>query len=226
MGSMECRMATDGTVNTAIGRGRRRVRISHHPQPFFTSSATVVFIGAKSTTRTSESRPIRPAFLLPEVLPNRFKWVRTDRFLKSSTGVALTLGSAVLAPAGLRASDEAAPIAPRSPSGRSKVIDCHAHLTHRSSASWESDDRKLIEAADQLGIDQLCCSILTPRRPATAEGFRECNQWVADGMRRFPGRVLGYCYVNPGYGQEASEEIRRCVEERGFIGVKLYNEYT
>jgi predicted TIM-barrel fold metal-dependent hydrolase len=81
-------------------------------------------------------------------------------------------------------------------------------------------------AADKLGIDALCCSILTPRRPATAEGFQECNQWVADGMRRFPGRVLGYCYVNPGYAQAALAEIRRCVLERGFIGVKLYNEYT
>lgn len=107
-----------------------------------------------------------------------------------------------------------------------KVIDCHAHLTHRSRTTWEADDRKLIEAADKLGIDQLCCSTLTPRRPATADGFRECNQWTAEGMRRFPGRVLGYCYVNPGYGREALEEIRRGVEERGFIGIKLYNEYT
>lgn len=107
-----------------------------------------------------------------------------------------------------------------------KVIDCHAHLTHRSRRTWEADDRKLIEAADKLGIDQLCCSILTSRRPATVDGFRECNRWMADGMRRFPGRVLGYCYVNPGYGHEALEEIRRCVGDRGFIGIKLYNEYT
>jgi len=77
-----------------------------------------------------------------------------------------------------------------------------------------------------LGIDQLCCSTLTPRRPATADGFRECNQWTADGMRRFPGRVLGYCYVNPGYGREALEEVRRCIGDREFIGIKLYNEYT
>lgn len=107
-----------------------------------------------------------------------------------------------------------------------KVIDCHAHLNHRSRPTWEADDRKLIEAADKLGIDQLCCSILTPQRPATADGFRECNQWVAEAMKRFQGRVLGYCYVNPGYGREALEEIRRCVEDRGFIGVKLYNEYN
>lgn len=108
---------------------------------------------------------------------------------------------------------------------RPKVTDCHAHLHHRSRRSWQEDDRKLIDAADRLEIDQLCCSILTPRPPATAEGFRECNQWVVEGMRRFPGRVLGYCHVNPGYGREALEEIRRCVEDRGFIGVKLYNDY-
>jgi len=109
---------------------------------------------------------------------------------------------------------------------KNKVIDCHAHLTHRSRATWEANDRKLIEAADKLGINQLCCSILTPRRPATADGFRECNLWTAEAMRRFPGRVLGYCYVNPGYGREALEEIRRCIADRGFIGIKLYNEYT
>jgi hypothetical protein len=110
--------------------------------------------------------------------------------------------------------------------GSVKVTDCHAHLHHRSRASWREDDRKLIEAADKLGIDQLCCSILTPRRPSTPEGFRECNQWVAEAMGRFPGRVLGYCYVNPGHGREALAEIRRSVEEHGFIGIKLYNEYV
>ncbi len=109
--------------------------------------------------------------------------------------------------------------------GGSKVIDCHAHLEHRSRSSWEANDRKLIAAADRLGIDVLCCSILTPRRPASTEGFRECNRWVADATRRFPGRVLGYCYVNPGSGKDATEEVRRCVGDLGFIGVKLYNEF-
>ena len=71
------------------------------------------------------------------------------------------------------------------------LIDCHAHLHHRSSPFWEDSDRKLIEAAHKLGIDQLCCSILSPRRPSTTEGFRECNQWVAAAMTRFSGRVLG-----------------------------------
>jgi len=137
--------------------------------------------------------------------------------LKGSAAVAV--GAVLPAPRGTAAAASGLP-----PKG--KVIDCHAHLNHHSRTTWEADDRKLIEAADRLGIDQLCCSILTPKRPSTAAGFRECNQWLADGMRRFPGRVLGYCYVNPDCGAEALEEIRRCVEERGFIGIKLYNEHT
>ena len=80
-----------------------------------------------------------------------------------------------------------------------KVIDAHSHLYHHSRPDWAEADRKVIEAADKLGIDQLCCSILTPRRPASADGFCECNRWVREAMNRFPGRVLGYCYVNPGH---------------------------
>ena len=146
-------------------------------------------------------------------------------FLKDSAATAVAIGVATL-PLSCAAVEKPVHSTSNGLLCKGKVIDCHAHLTHRSRKTWEADDRKLIEAADKLGIDQLCCSILTPRRPATADGFRECNRWTADGMRRFPGRVLGYCYVNPGYGREALEEIRRCVGDRGFIGIKLYNEYT
>ncbi|WP_169974355.1 amidohydrolase family protein [Tautonia rosea] len=129
------------------------------------------------------------------------------------------------------ASVGASPLAPRlavayEPSKHADiVIDCHAHLHHHSQNEWEQRDRNLIEVADRLGIDQLCCSILTPQRPATPEGFRQCNAWVADAIDRFPNRILGYCYVNPGHQAEALDEIRRCVEDRGLIGVKLYNEH-
>jgi len=148
------------------------------------------------------------------------------RTLLKGSAAAVVLGAATLPLASGAVVEQPAPVASSGPPRKNKVIDCHAHLNHHSRASWEADDRKLIEAADKLGIDQLCCSTLTPRWPASLDGFRECNQWTADGMRRFPGRVLGYCYVNPGYGREALEEIRRYVGDGGFVGIKLYNEYT
>jgi predicted TIM-barrel fold metal-dependent hydrolase len=134
-------------------------------------------------------------------------------------------GTAAAAVAGRSAVGMAGQGGPWGTSRPATVIDCHAHLFHHSRATWSDDDRKLIDAADALGIDQLCCSILTPRRPATVDGFRDCNRWVAEAQLRFPGRVRGYCYVNPGHQREALDEIRRCVREHGFVGVKLYNEY-
>ena len=105
------------------------------------------------------------------------------------------------------------------------VIDAHAHLTWRSPGSnWEERDRALIDAADRLGIDQLACSNLCPKRPACPEDFIQANEWAADSMREYPERILSYAYVNPGWINEAIEEVRRRVGE-GFIGVKLYNEY-
>ena len=104
------------------------------------------------------------------------------------------------------------------------VIDCHAHLAFRKSPEELGDEALVLDAADKLGIDKLCCSVL-PKRPATVEGFQAANRIMAAAARRHPDRFLGYCFVNPGWQREALDEIRRCVEQFGFIGVKLYNEH-
>lgn len=109
--------------------------------------------------------------------------------------------------------------------GEHKIIDCHAHLAFRNKPGELPSDRQLIEAADKLGIDQLCCSILS-KRPSTVEGFRQSNAALREAVARLAPRVLGYCYVNPGHQREALDEIRRYVRDEGFIGVKLYNEYV
>ena len=62
------------------------------------------------------------------------------------------------------------------------------------------------------------------RAPGPPDGFRECNRLLAEITRRYPGRVLGYAYVNPGYQRGAIDEVRRCIEECGFIGVKAVQQ--
>ena len=81
--------------------------------------------------------------------------------------------------------------------GPVKVIDAHSHLYHHSRPTWAEADRKVIEAADKLGIDQFCCSILTPRRPASAEGFRDCNRWVGRRDEAIPGPGAGLLLRQP-----------------------------
>ena len=102
-------------------------------------------------------------------------------------------------------------------------IDCHMHVNGGGHTwSWDHNDR-IIDAADRLGIDQLCVSIPVMRGMPTMEEVRRCNDGVLEAMAHYPGRILGYCYIVPGYA-ESIGEIDRCLD-RGMIGVKLYNQY-
>ncbi|MEN6305045.1 MAG: amidohydrolase family protein [Armatimonadia bacterium] len=107
------------------------------------------------------------------------------------------------------------------------VIDAHAHVSWPGdfSLSFEQTrDRAQIEGGDLLGIDVFVCSCLAPR-PSRPDTFRAGNDRLIAAMKEFPGRIWGYCYVNPGYTREALAEIDRCLQVENMVGVKLYNEY-
>lgn len=104
-------------------------------------------------------------------------------------------------------------------------IDCHMHVKGRKRSWGWGDNDKIIDAADRLGIDKLCCSIpITSGMPASVQ-VRECNDDVLGAMKRYPGRILGYCFVSPEHEKEAIAEIERCVVKHGMMGIKLYNQY-
>ena len=105
-------------------------------------------------------------------------------------------------------------------------IDAHMHVSGGGQRFLGCDVDSVINAADRLGIDQLACSIpITGGRWATPDEVRACNDGMLEAMRRYPKRILGYCFLNPGYGREAVEELERCVVREGMTGVKLYNQY-
>lgn len=108
-----------------------------------------------------------------------------------------------------------------------RKLDAHNHVmsaVHRPETGWAEVDT-LIETADRLGISQLICS-----RPVMAgvmaniDTVRDANASILAAMRRHPGRILGYCFVQPGNGAAALDEIDRCLDA-GMVGVKLYNQY-
>jgi hypothetical protein len=90
---------------------------------------------------------------------------------------------------------------------------------------WGRSDEALLAAAERVGISMSCASVLTTAMPAPLADFQECNRQLAAIVRRYPDKVRGYCYVNPGYTREALREIRHYVDEHDFMGIKLYNEY-
>ena len=106
-----------------------------------------------------------------------------------------------------------------------KKIDAHMHV-NGGGRNFGCPVDDVIDAADRLEIDQLACSIPITGDPlATPDEVRACNDAMLEAMRRYPRRVLGYCFLNPGYTREALAELERCVVREKMIGVKLYNQY-
>lgn len=104
-----------------------------------------------------------------------------------------------------------------------RKIDCHMHVAPSAildSAHGNADI--VIEGANALGIELLCTSRPTDKM-APPEEVRRVNDLVLAAMKRHPGRILGYCFLIPGY-KETIPELERCLDA-GMIGVKLYNQF-
>jgi uncharacterized protein len=105
-----------------------------------------------------------------------------------------------------------------------RKLDVHGHLGGPHATQW-SRPADLVRACDRLGIEKICCSTpITGGELASPEVVRACNDAVLEGMRQFPTRILGYCFVQPGNGRAALDEIDRCLDA-GMAGVKLYNQF-
>lgn len=63
-------------------------------------------------------------------------------------------------------------------------IDCHMHVNGNGMQWGWTDNERIIEAADRLGIHQLCCSIPVTRGIPTMAQVRACNNGVLEAMRR------------------------------------------
>jgi uncharacterized protein len=108
-----------------------------------------------------------------------------------------------------------------------RKFDAHNHVFlsgRRSNTDWTDADA-LVEAAEVLGIEKLFCSRpITAGAMANIEVVRDANNSVLDSMKRHPTRIVGYCFVQPGNGKDALDEMDRCLDA-GMIGVKLYNQF-
>ena len=109
------------------------------------------------------------------------------------------------------------------------LTDVHAHffLEDRGIPDAAEMNASRLRFSERYGIDRICASILgsmgrgSPTYLPSMEDAVAGNRRMAEISREHPGRVHGYCYVNPNFGAEALDELCRCVEERGMVGLKL-----
>jgi len=103
------------------------------------------------------------------------------------------------------------------------AIDVHTHPLLRDDERDRAGAAQLIRRAKRYGIGHIVVlgDVLAYGRSPTAAQLRMINDDTFWLMRRYPGYVTGFCYVNPGLGERAvTREVERCVA-RGFRGIKL-----
>lgn len=100
------------------------------------------------------------------------------------------------------------------------IVDGHVHIGKSTRLQINMDGEGLVRIADSIGVDKLCCTDLT----ALFYDMHEGNRLLYDEMQRFPDRILGYASLHSTrFGKEALDEIRRCREEYGMHGLKIYS---
>ena len=97
------------------------------------------------------------------------------------------------------------------------VFDAHAHVGGRTMLDDPPVDVQVAEM-ERLGIDVAAVSSAR----ALAGDIERGNDEVADAIRRFPGRFLGYAHVSGNYPETMIGELERCFALDGFRGIKLY----
>jgi hypothetical protein len=77
---------------------------------------------------------------------------------------------------------------------------------------------EIIADMDRAGVDK---SVIVGIDAETVSRYKVPNELVADAVRRFPDRLIGFAGVDPHKGVLAVDELARSVEKMGLAGAKF-----
>lgn len=98
------------------------------------------------------------------------------------------------------------------------IIDADVHISPTGENVMDILIDQLLRDMDRAGVNKA----ITWLRPPYMREIAPSNRYVYDAMRQHPDRILGFGWVDPHLGVERmKDEIKRCVEEYGFYGVKF-----
>ena len=105
---------------------------------------------------------------------------------------------------------------------RHPIIDFHVHPSFSRSLQRQREEvERVLREARHHRVDRICLSsVADASESPTPEQVREANDSVLCHMSEHPSEVIGFCYVNPLYPDDALREIDRCFEA-GMAGIKL-----
>ncbi len=103
--------------------------------------------------------------------------------------------------------------------GGCPVIDMHGHLGPFFGIFMpEARLELMIAGMDRRGVESI---VLSPHNALSGD-TREGNREMLDAVRRYPGRVYGYCTINPNFPDDIEAELDRYLAEPGVVGMKVH----
>lgn len=113
------------------------------------------------------------------------------------------------------------------------IIDAHTHFGPSLDADHPMGPvapaltaEQLVALLDGAGIDRSV--VLAPTWQGGSDGrdfvdpnYERANEAIAQGLRRYPRRLIGFARVNPKFGAQAVRELDRCLDDYGFRGLHL-----
>jgi predicted TIM-barrel fold metal-dependent hydrolase len=97
------------------------------------------------------------------------------------------------------------------------IIDADAHITPvEGGVNIQAEE--LVRRMDCAGVDKA----ITWLQPAYFPNVEAGNALVYKATQEYPDRILGFGWADPHFGLDAAkDQIKRCVGDYGFYGVKL-----
>lgn len=100
-----------------------------------------------------------------------------------------------------------------------RVIDAHGHMGPFYAIYLpEAPLETMVAGMDRCGVESIILSPHTALSGDTREGNRE----MLEATQRYPGRVYGYCTLNPNFPQDIPGEMDRYLTEPGVLGIKIH----
>lgn len=99
------------------------------------------------------------------------------------------------------------------------IIDVHAHYYKQWEGMSGMEITDLITKMDKLRID---VSIINSLSALTERDSSLGNREVYEAVSSYPHRFVGMTSVNPHHGRCAEEELKRCLSNYKFKGLKLH----
>lgn len=100
-----------------------------------------------------------------------------------------------------------------------RIIDCHGHFGYYNRTKIiPTHAEAMIKEMDKVGVEKICMSAFLSIGPDCKVG----NDMVAEAVKKYPDRFIGYGVVNPNRPQDIDAELRRCFEDLGMRAIKLH----